>query len=55
MPDEEKQPFRDHEQILRQQYHADVKCYKKGAVPKSEYANLGSLHYEYDGDRDLAC
>ena len=30
MLDEEKRPFRDHEEQLRQQYHIDIKNYKKG-------------------------
>jgi len=37
MLDEEKRPFRDHEEQLRQQYHIDIKNYKKGAVPEEDY------------------
>mmetsp|Transcript_28966 Transcript_28966/g.60305 ORF Transcript_28966/g.60305 Transcript_28966/m.60305 type:complete len:292 (-) Transcript_28966:54-929(-) len=44
MSEEEKRPFRDHEEQLRQQYHIDIKHYKKRAVPEQEYTNLGSLH-----------
>lgn len=37
MSEEEKKPFRDHEEQLRQQYHIDIKNYKKCAVPEQDY------------------
>mmetsp|Transcript_11213 Transcript_11213/g.20523 ORF Transcript_11213/g.20523 Transcript_11213/m.20523 type:complete len:520 (+) Transcript_11213:84-1643(+) len=43
MSEEEKRPFRNHEEALRQQYHIDSMHYKKGAVPEQDYTNLGSL------------
>lgn len=43
MSEEAKKPFRDHEETLRQQYHIDVRHYKKGAIPANEYNHLESL------------
>jgi len=40
MSDEDKKPFREHEEKLRQQYFIDMKHYKKGAVPEQDYCNI---------------
>ncbi len=42
MSEEEKKPFRDHEQVLREQYHIDVQNYKRKAVTEKEYWNSSS-------------
>mmetsp|Transcript_2334 Transcript_2334/g.5031 ORF Transcript_2334/g.5031 Transcript_2334/m.5031 type:complete len:502 (+) Transcript_2334:185-1690(+) len=42
MSEEEKKPFRDHEQVLREQYHIDVQNYKRKAVTEKEYWNTPS-------------
>ena len=44
MSEEDKKPFRDQEEQVRQQYHIETMNYKKMAVPETEYTGL-ELHH----------
>ncbi|KAL3823933.1 hypothetical protein ACHAXA_007904 [Cyclostephanos tholiformis] len=47
MSEEEKKPFRNQEELLRQQYHIDIKHYKKQAISEDEYNALGPLRTQH--------
>jgi hypothetical protein len=47
MSEDEKKPFRNQEEILRQQYHIDIKHYKKQAISEYEYNALGPMGIQH--------
>ena len=46
MSDEGKRPFRDHEEQLRRQYHADLDHYRRGVeAAETHYARMDSPRF----------
>ncbi|KAL3761399.1 hypothetical protein ACHAW5_004067 [Stephanodiscus triporus] len=47
MSEEEKRPFRNREELLRQQYHIDIQNYKKQALPVQKYYALDPMRTQH--------